>query len=101
MASVQLTSGLLVGKTLHVWDAAALVDAAESNHGKIEDVSFYRGELQRKTFRGIAFGNCNFAKSKFERITFRKEQPQHQRQRRRTRVSDPHGQHQQQELLLG
>ena len=72
MASVQLTTGLLVGKTLHVWDANALVNAADSNHGKIEDVSFYRGELQRKTLRGIAFGNCNFARSRFERVTFRK-----------------------------
>jgi hypothetical protein len=73
MGSFQPTTGLLTGMTLQIWDADKLAQAAESHTGrKIENVSFYNGELSRKTFRGVSFQHCNFARSRFEHLTFRK-----------------------------
>jgi hypothetical protein len=72
MASIQLTTGLLSGRKLEVWDSGSLAQVADSHISKLEDVSFYDGELKRKTFRGISFRNCNFARSRFHSIVFRK-----------------------------
>jgi Pentapeptide repeats (9 copies) len=73
MGTIQLPTGLLAGRNLQVWQPDALADIADSLQTKVENVSVYRGELRRrKTFRGVAFENCNFARTRFEGITFRK-----------------------------
>lgn len=73
MATVDLTSGILAGTTLEVWDAEQLGYAADSIHrDRLEKVSFYRGELRRKTFRGVTFQSCSFARTTFRSISFRK-----------------------------
>jgi hypothetical protein len=72
MGSIQIPTGLLKGKSLQTWEAVALANLADSHERRVEDVSFFRGELRRRTFRSITFANCSFARSRFEGITFRK-----------------------------
>jgi hypothetical protein len=72
MSDVQIEKGLLKGLSLAQVDQERLREFSHSESQELRRTSFYKGSLNRATFRGVKFLECSFSKSTFDSVIFRK-----------------------------
>jgi Pentapeptide repeats (9 copies) len=72
MDAITIPKGLLAGKDLRPWEAADLLQFAQSDETELKNVSLFQKTVERGVFRSVRFQDCNFARTEFRETTFRK-----------------------------